>query len=142
MIIIIKNIHPDTQISEIQEYVAPVLKRSFPFKSGKLMKAEILMLRDKRTKAIEFHGLVFIEPEKLGHRALIKLKGKRIHNKLVSVKEYVSRDWHNDRRVKHNNPSTAMIQKRIGDRRRGNNIETIKHPSALFMAVNPARKLI
>lgn len=142
MILIIKNIHPDTQISEIQEYVAPVLKRNFPFKSGKLMRAEILMLRDKRTKAMEFHGLVFIEPEKLGLRALIKLKGKRIHNKLVSVKEYVHRDWHNDRRVNHHNPSATMIQKRIGDRRRGQNIEIVKNPSTLFMAVNPARKLI
>jgi hypothetical protein len=142
MIIIVKHIQANTHKNELLEYVAPVLKRSFPFKSGRIVKTEILALRDRRTDQYEYHGLIVIEPERSGRIALIKLKGKRFNNKLVIVKEYRNRDWHNDRRVKHVHNSAEIIQKRIGDRRRGNKLELITDASNMFVAVNPARKLI
>ena len=143
MIIFIKNAPANTSINDLYEFVEPALKRTFPFKSGLILKAEILALKDKRTNELEFHGIMQIEPEKASHRAIRKLKGKKLKNKLVLVREYISRDWHNDRRINHGAVSAEIMEKRLGDRRRGDKLEVVvKDASNIFKAVTPARKLI
>lgn len=50
------------------------------------------------SETYEFHGLVHVDSEATGKQALHKLKGSLIKDVQVTFREYVLRDWHNDRR--------------------------------------------
>lgn len=143
MVIIIKKIPEITYLRELYEHVAPALKRPFPFKSGQIVKTEILALHDKHNSNVnEFHGLVHIEPEQACRRAIQKLKSKRFKNKLVIVKEYSSRDYRNDKRIHHSNLTAELVDKRRHDRRRDYKIELINEMSRMYKPVNPTGKSI
>lgn len=125
MIIFFRKIPSDTRPSDLKEHVEPVLKKFFLFTSGRILKTEILVLLDKVTEAEEYHGLVHISPESAGTRALKKLKGKPFKNRYLIIREYVVRDKNNDPRNKQVNIGRDIKDKRIEDRRRGNNLEIL-----------------
>ncbi len=129
MAIFIKNIPKDSHYSDIYHFVAPALKRHFPFKSGHVAKTEILTILDKCAQKLEYHCLVLVEPEEADFSVVQKLNGKRFQNKLVIVKEYAKRDWHNDRRLNFDGVSAENLNKRVADRRRGHQVEVIKDTS-------------
>ncbi|MEY4718308.1 MAG: hypothetical protein RL563_926 [Pseudomonadota bacterium] len=133
MLIFIRNIPESTLTRELVEFVAPALRSVVPLKSGKVLSAEILVLFDKRTRITEYHGLVDVDSEKAGRRAVRKLNGTRFHGRMVMVREYVTRSWHNDRRHDHAEAVDAFGKgMRKGDRRRGKALETIDDVSNLF----------
>lgn len=135
MAILIKDIPRDTHFSDIYHFVAPVLQRHFPFKSAYVAKTEILAILDKFTHKVEYHGLVLIEPEEADQRAIPRLNGKRLQNKLVIVKEYNTRDWHNDRRINNAGEAREAFNKRVSDRRRGHQVELIKDISMVWQEI-------
>ncbi len=124
MIIIIRHIPRNTLIAELDEFVTPALKRFF-FRSGSIVKTEILILRDIRTNKFQYHGLVHLDSQKTGQMVIKKLRGKRFKNRVTIVREYVNRSWHNDKR-NYENTSDEIKQKRVGDRRGGSNLEVVK----------------
>ena len=143
MILFIKNIPANSHPSELQHYVESAVERRFFFRSGRVLKCEILVMQDKRTKAFEFHGLVYVDSDKSGQRAIQKLKGQCFKNKRVMVREYRVRSWHNDRRLKPISVPDSIMEKRHGDRRRGQHVEVIKDMSKIFSSSEDfARKLI
>ncbi len=143
MIIFVRNIPANSHPSELQQYVASAVKRNFFFRSGKILKCEILVLQDKRTKVLEFHGMVHVDSDRAGERAIQQLKGRRFKNKLVIVREYKCRSWHNDRRLRHEGVALTVSEKRLTDRRRGQGVEIIKDISKMFSSPEDfARKLI
>ncbi|WP_396643643.1 hypothetical protein [Methylomonas sp. 2B] len=142
MILFIRNVPASTHLSELEAYVAPALKRRFLFGGARILKAEILVILDKTTHTLEYHGLVHIDSDKVGLRAIKSLKGQRFKNKLVLVREYHNRNWHNDRRQTYQ-ATQALADKRVADRRRGASLEFVKDISAIFSAPKTAaRKLI
>ncbi|WP_347989637.1 hypothetical protein [Methylomonas sp. AM2-LC] len=126
MAIFIKNIPNDTHLSDLYHFVEPTLKRRFPFKSAQIAKTEIVSFLDKSTHLTENHGIVHIEPEDEDQRVIRKLSSMRLQNKLVIVREYVSRNWHNDRRLDYPEVPAVIKNKRVADRRRGHHVEVIK----------------
>lgn len=133
MLIFIRNIPESTLTRELVEFVAPALRSVVPLKSGKVVSAEILVLFDNRTKLLEYHGLVGVDSEKAGRRAVRKLNGTRFHGRMVMVREYVTRSWHNDRRHDHAEAvDTFGKGLRKGDRRRGKAMEKVEDVSNLF----------
>lgn len=142
MIIFIRNIPPITKLSELESFVDSGLKRSFFSPAGIITKTEILALKDKRTQLIEYHGLVYVEPDKAAQQAIKRLNGKIIHNKPVIVREFKIRSWHNDRRENHAQIYDKLhTGKRKGDRRR--DMEVVQDVSSLFTSNKMAsRKLI
>ena len=143
MILFIRNIPANSHPGELEHYVSGAVKRSFFFRSGKILKCEILVLQDKRTKAFEFHGMVHVDSDKAGERAIQQLKGKRFKNKLVMVREYRFRSWHNDRRLRHGKVTDKIMEKRFSDRRRGEGLEVIKDISKMFSSYEDfTRKLL
>jgi len=89
------------------------------FRVGRLVKAEILVIRDGNTKKTEYHGLIYVDSEKTGQRLIKKLNGKEFKNRTVEMREYYSRCWHNDRRLKHpDRYSKNNKEKRVKARRR------------------------
>jgi len=135
MLIFIRNIPELTLTKDLVEFVTPALKGVLPLSSGKVVKAEILVLLDKHTKLMEYHGLVSVDSEKAGRKAIKKLNGARLNGKMVIVREYVTRSWHNDRRLNHANVADGMGKgMRRCDRRRGKDIEVIQDISDMFTA--------
>ena len=119
MIIFLKNIPVDTRPQDIEEFVTPGMRVGVFFRVGRLLKAEILVIRDGNTKKIEYHGLIYVDSEKTGERLIKKLNGKEFKNRVVEMRQYYSRCWHNDRRLKHaDRYSKNNKEKRLKPRRR------------------------
>jgi hypothetical protein len=131
MIIFLRKIPANTKFGEISDFISPALKGSLFRKSGKIVKVEILALHDTRLNIHEFHGLVTVEPDSAGLHAIKILKGSRFKDKLIVIRQYFHRSWHNDPRQSHNR-SNIDIEKRKTDRRRGKHLETMKDISDRF----------
>lgn len=130
MIIFLRKIPADTKLGELVDFVTPALKGNLFRKPGKIVKVDILSLHDIRLNVMEFHGLVTIEPESAGFRAIKLLKGRRFKDRLVIVRQYFQRSWQNDNR--QNYQQTDVVEKRKTDRRRGKDLEIIKDISEQF----------
>ena len=130
MIIFLRKIPADTKLSEIADFVEPALKGGWFRKSGTITKIDILTLHDTRLNTYEFHGLVTVEPDAMGFRAIKRLKGRRFKDKLIIVRQYFQRSWRNDPRLDNNN--TDFVDQRKADRRRGKDLETVRDISEKF----------
>lgn len=133
MVIFIRKIPANTKLSEIIGFIEPAIKGGLFRKSGKIRGAKILALRDMRLRTLEFHGLVTVEPDAVGLRAIKKLKGRRFKGKFVIVRQYFQRDWHNDPRQNRERQGDGIsIERRTFDRRRGKDLEIIQDISERF----------
>ena len=126
MIIFLRNIPSNTRYKDISAFVEPALKGGLFGRPGKITKIELLPLKDARLKSEEFHALVTVEPDGVGFRALKLLKGKRFKDKLIVVRQFVHRNWHNDSRHNHQPLPSNVLERRLFDRRRGKNVERIQ----------------
>lgn len=125
MIVFLRNIPDDTLRSEIVAFVEPALNGGFFKAKGKIIKIEILGLRDKDINLVEYHALVYIEPDSAALRAIKKLHGQRFRNKRLTVRQYMLRDWKNDRRrMAKDVPMQIKEKRKSHDRRR--NLEIIE----------------
>lgn len=132
MVIFIRKIPTDTRYTDIINFITPALKGGLFHRTGTIIKVEIIGFKDLRLHTLEFHGLVSVEPDSAGFRALRLLKGKRLSNRLVMVRQYFERDWHNDPRQDFELPPPGVAEKRQADRRRGKFLERIQDISGYF----------
>lgn len=127
MIIFIRKIPANTKLSELIAFIEPTVKGGLFRRGGVIKDAKILAMRDLRLRTLEFHGLVTVEPDKIALRTIKKLKGKRLKGKFVVVRQYFQRDWHNDpRNHGQNSTSPNGRDRRVGDRRRGKQLEILE----------------
>jgi len=124
MILFLRNIPAQTRISDIAEFVTPALRGGWFKRRGTIIKTEILTLHDKRVNAYEFHGLVEIEPERAAQLAIKKLNGRSLNGKIITVREYRIRTWHND---------PLDPRERLRNNRRRKELEIIEDQSTLFV---------
>ena len=128
MILFIRKLPANTLPSELHHFVNPALKGGLFRPSGSVTKAELLMLRDTRDNTLEFHGLVHIDSEAAGRRAIKLLNGKRLKGRPVTVREYAEqRFWQNDVRFSHANCSAPQSERRQADRRRGKYLQRLNN---------------
>lgn len=132
MNIFIRRIPANTRHIEISDFVAPALNRGFFRKSGQVIDVQILALQDVRLGTIEYHGLVTLDSEHTAQNAVKILKNRRLNGRLVMVRPYYHRSWSNDPREKRESPSIEFIEKRKGDRRRGQYLRIIRNVSDRF----------
>ncbi len=125
MIIFIRKIPTDTRIADIVNFVEPAINGGFFRRAGTITKVDIIGFRDTRFHSVEFHALVTIEPDSAGFRALKILKGKRLNNRLVTVRQYFERSWQNDPRQNYDPLPPDIAEKRQADRRRGKYLEKL-----------------
>lgn len=115
MIIFLRNIPENTKHSNIIAFVEPAIKKRWFQKRGEIVDVKVMQLKDPRAETSEFHGVVGVEPDKVGAKAILALNRKVFLGKHIAVHEYHRRDWHNDPRLEH--VSNAQ-ERRKGDRRR------------------------
>lgn len=120
MIIFIRNIPKGTLRSEISNFVKPALKGGFFSEKGIIRNIVILMLKNKDINLNEYHALVDIEPESSAIRVIKKLHGQRFRDKRITVRQYFTRRWQNDRRMEHAKSIVGFKEKRHTATRRRN----------------------
>lgn len=118
MRLILVRIPANTSKQDIARFVEPALQRRLSIRKKKIEKIEILKLHDKNINAIEYHGLVTIEPDSLAIRAILKLNRKAINGKHIAVRQYHKRYWHNDPRQKSPSLNLKYPERRTLERRR------------------------
>lgn len=137
MIIFLKKIPANTLPSELHDFVAPALKGGLFLASGRIIRAEILLIQNKTTKLFDFHGLIHVDSEAAGKRAIARLKGKLFKKRAIQVKEYIVRSWHNDPRQNEERPPEHIRNMRNKDRRSHQKVEIIRDIPVIF-SVAPA----
>ena len=118
MQIILVRIPPDTTLYDITQFLEPVLKKGFFVRKGVIENIEIKIIHDANANVTEYHGLVRIEPDAAAKRAVNKLNRKAINGKHIAVREYHTRNWHNDLRLATNPVNLKFLDRRKVDRRR------------------------
>ncbi len=132
MNIFLRRIPANAKHAEITEFVSPTLKTSFFRKAGRILNVEILALQDIRIGTIEYHGLVTLDSESAVINAVKGLKNKRLNGRIVLVRPYYHRSWYNDPRRGQNTANNKILERRKGDRRRGQYLQIIKNVSDRF----------
>lgn len=120
MIVFIKNIPQETNRQDIIDLVMPVVMGGFFRLRGKISRVDILAIADNNTGLMEYHGLVHIVPDEVGHRVIRRLHGQYFKGKRVALREYVVRTWRNDRRDVSKPPVPVAVERRNGQVRRSN----------------------
>ncbi|WP_347986320.1 RNA-binding protein [Methylomonas sp. AM2-LC] len=138
IVLFVQNIPEDTHRAELQNFVDTALKRLLIFRSGRVSKVEILTLRDKQTLELEFHGLVYVDSKVAGLKAIEKLHLSRFKKRIVTVREFKLRSIKNDNRDLAHPSAPYVRQKRLGDRRRGAQVELLNDITQFFD--NPATR--
>lgn len=71
----------------------------FPFSShAKVKRCEILQILNPKTKTIEHHGLVQIDPGKAALKVIERMNGQKLQGKPIVVRKYFRRSPQRDRR--------------------------------------------
>lgn len=120
MILFLRRIPANTRLNEIADYLAPALKGGLFKRAGRIINIEILTLHDLKLKSYEYHGLVTVDSEVSGHRAIKYLKGRPFKGKHIQVREFVQRRWQNDPRLNPEKLENPAQERRKADRRRNN----------------------
>jgi hypothetical protein len=132
MNIFLRRIPANAKHAEITEFVTPALKTSFFRKPGRILNVEILALQDIRIGTMEYHGLVTLDSEAAVANAVKGLKNRRLNGRIVLVRPYYHRSWYNDPRRQQNPANKKTLERRKGDRRRGQYLQIIKNVSDRF----------
>lgn len=117
MILIIKKITATTRVSQIEQFLYPVLKGGFLKKKGVIEGLEIKMFKHRDLNVPEYHAIVKVEPDVVAHRIIHRLNRKVCDGKPVNISQYHVRYRTNDRRE---GLQTILRDRRMFDRRRKN----------------------
>lgn len=118
MIIFMRRIPSDTNKFEIKSFIEPALNGGLFTKKGYINTIKILQITDSTRNTHEYHGLVRVEPDSAGARAIKQLNKQPINGKMIIVREYFHRCWQNDPRIRKNHSDIEFADRRKGDRRR------------------------
>ena len=102
MWVLLRQIPNKSTRQELGKFVNKGLKPSwmfFPFPSqAKVKRCEVLQILNPKTKTIEHHGLVQIDPSKAALHVIKRLNGRKLQGKPIVVRKYFRRLAHRDRR--------------------------------------------
>lgn len=110
---------------DLIKYVNSALRPRWPMlrhrPHGRLVGCEIFQVTDLTTDAVEFHGLVHVEPATAANALIQRLDGTLLKNKPMSVRKFFRRSQLRDRRKQPGHtPPPGVLEQRKGDRRRNN----------------------
>ncbi|OAI26870.1 hypothetical protein [Methylomonas koyamae] len=132
MILFFKDIPVNSRPNELYSLIASAGGET---DSGEVLKAEVMVIRDKTTNALEHHGLAMLDSEQSGLRAIERLNGKAFNGSEILVRPYNFRDDLNDRR--RGCEEDVAAEQRQRERRRGDQIEIFIDLSNIFFAPDP-----
>lgn len=135
MMLFFRNIPAPTRPNELYDHVAQAVAEELNERLKQVVKAEVMVIRDKQTNMLEHHGLVSIDSDEAGIRVIKNLNGLQFNGSEVLVRCYKQRDVHNDRRLNSRPVPQDIIEKRGHDRRRGDSVEIYIDFSNVFYLI-------
>jgi len=90
MILLVKNISPNTTGLELTNHFNKMLKSYIPFCSGHVDKVQPFTLHDKQCNTNEYHALVYL-PDKYAKKVLNRSKTALFNGRRLYVKKYIIR---------------------------------------------------
>jgi len=120
MIVFFRNIPEDTCRRDIAEFLGPALAGGFFKAKGEIVSIGLLLARDKALNLAEYHAIVNIQPDAVALRVIKKLHGQPFRGKRIALREYVVRDWRNDRRSIPSKAGEVAQERRMTPTRRRN----------------------
>ncbi|MDD1621527.1 MAG: RNA-binding protein [Methylococcaceae bacterium] len=120
MIVLIKNLPTNTKEAELRDLVASSLKIGFflPFWRGKIKKTGIFFIQETDGNRFTYYGIVFLSSRKAGLRVIKQLNGRRFKQRVIQVREFITRSRTNDRRLTQKRGPQDFLEKRKTERRR------------------------
>jgi len=123
MLVLFKNIPPNTKKKDLLAIVEPAIKRhgffyrlfSLP---GAVVDIAFLNLFDNDNNMVNFHAVVMIMPDDIAVAAIKQLDRKVVNGRRVTVREFHIRSEKNDPRRNHEPPPPNLLNQRLGDRRK------------------------
>lgn len=131
-----RNIPASTRPHELYEFVVSAVSDSLIERTKQVIQVDIMVIRDKRNNQLEHHGLVAVVADEVGIRVLKNLSGLLFNGNDVLVRCYKQRDPSNDRRRHGVAVPPEIVEKRIQDRRRGENVEIYVDFSNVFYPID------
>jgi hypothetical protein len=105
-------------------FVDPVVQGGMFKLKGEVISVNLLELKKPQSHVPECHAVAHIKPDAVALRVIKKLHGQMFRGRRVALREYVVRDWRNDRRVAQAKPEGLPIERRrLATRRRNLPIE-------------------
>jgi len=133
MIIFIREIPETASQKELGDFISGGLNRMrlLPFsRRRKVEKCDILRIKDLDTDRVEYHGLAYLDDERAAKALIKQLNGAALNGKKVDVRSYYKRSVDRDRRRPGRQMTNlAILNRRQGDRRRGNILVETLHGS-------------
>lgn len=135
MMLFFRNVPAPTRPNELYDYLTQAVSVALNEGLKQVVKAEIMVIRDKQTNQLEHHGLVSVDSDELGILAIKNLNGLRFNGSEVLVRRYKWRDRQNDRRLNSRPVPKEIIEKRGHERRRGDSVEIYIDFSNVFYLI-------
>jgi len=135
MLLFFRNIPASTRPNELYSYVAMAGSEDLIEQAKHVITVDVMVIRDKRSNQLEHHGLVSVNSDEAGIRAIKNLNGLLFNGCEVLVRVYKQRDVKNDRRRNGVPVPREIIEKRIQDRRRGASVEIYVDFSNVFYPI-------
>lgn len=117
MILFLQHIPANTRPTELYDYISPIVTDG-ALQLDRILQADILIIQDKITNTLEYHGLVHLDSKATGLRALQALADPTLNEQAIAIREYSQRNPLNDRRRNDDEMQKPFIEQRQGDRRR------------------------
>lgn len=121
MLVILKYIPQNIETETVEKFIEPLLKGKFWQKNGSLNSLRVIEITDLKNTFTEHHFIATISPDEVGTRIINKLDGQKTFGVVLDVKEYIVRNWRNERRMDSENMKKWISNHsclRIIDRRR------------------------
>lgn len=117
MFVIIKNLHQNTTIDDLEKFVAPAISGRFFQRKGSIKALKIIELTTRKGSSVERHGIVRVDSDSTKKRLVKFLNNRSINKVSYAVDEYVIRHWSADHRSNGLSVS-SLAKKQIPDRRK------------------------
>jgi hypothetical protein len=120
MIVFLRNVPEDASRRDIVDFISPALEGGFFKARGEILSVGVLVVKDKGLNLTEYHAIVSIRPDAVALRVIKKLHGQPFKGRRIALREYVVRNWRNDRRQIKAKPGEVAAERRMTPTRRRN----------------------
>ena len=122
MLVFIRMIPESMTRRDLYRFVDRALPTSwFPLstKKGRIRSLDLIRIINHQTDSIEYHGLVDIEPAVTAHKAIRRMNGSRLMDRVIEVRKFYHRSKLRDRRSGRSPTDLPRTEdRRMKDRRR------------------------
>lgn len=117
MLVFFKRLPKETRKSDIEAFIAAVVRGGIFSKRGEIKGISIIQRRNPQLNVTDYHAVVGIEPDNVAERVIKTLNKKMFKGKYIEVRQYYIRNAANDPRNKNRVFDEVPDSRRVRERR-------------------------